>query len=77
MSPGDYSAVVNQLLRFNVGDARVTHTIIINQDDECEDNPYEDFFFNVALESGLQPISVIQPRNHVIISEDMEPECSK
>ena len=77
MSPGDYDAVVDQLLEFNLGDERVTHTITINQDDECEDDPYEDFFSNLALENGLQPITVIQPRAQIIISDDMESECSK
>ena len=77
MSPGDYDAVVDQLLKFNLGDERVTHTITINQDDECEDDPYEDFFSNLALENGLQPITVIQPHAQIIISDDMESECSK
>ena len=77
VSPGDYNAVANQMLVFNVGDERVTHTITINQDDECEDDPYENFFFNLALEIGMQPITVIQPHTQVIISDDTEPECSK
>ena len=77
VSPGDYNNVVNEPLVFNMGDERVTYTTTINQDDECEDNPYEDFLFNIALESGMQPINVIQPRTQVIISDAMEPECSK
>ena len=77
MSPADYNAVFNQLLQFNVGDERVTHTITINQDDECEDDPNEDFFASLTLQSGLQPITVIQPQAQIIISDDMESECSK
>ena len=77
MSPGDYGAVVNEPLVFNMGDVRVTHTIVINQDDECEDDPYEDFFSNLALVSGVQPITVIRPRAQVIINDSLEPECSK
>ena len=77
MSPGDYNAVVNQLLQFNAGDERVTHTITINPDEECENDPYEDFFSNLALVSGVQPINLIRPRAQVIINDDLEPECSK
>ena len=77
VSPGDYTAVVNQLLVFNLGDERVTHTITINQDNECEDDSSEDFFSNLAHVSGVQPITVIRPHSQVIIDDTLEPECSK
>ena len=77
VSPGDYTAVVNQMLQFNVGDVRVTHTITINQDDECENPPNESFFSDLALVSGVQPINLIRPRAEVIIDDNLEPECSK
>ena len=77
VSPGDYNTVINQLLVFNVGDERVTHTITINQGHGCEDDPYEDFISSLALESGKQPITVIRPLARVIITghDTAEPEC--
>ena len=77
VSPADYNGVANGILTFNEGDERVTHTIIINQDDLCENDPYEDFFSNLALNSGIQPITVIRPRVQIIINDTSEPECSK
>ena len=76
MSPGDYNAVMGELLQFNLGDERICHTITINQDDVCEE-PYEDFFSDLILDSGIQPITVVQPRAQVIINDTIEPECSK
>ena len=77
MSSDDYNAVVNQLLVFNLGDERVTHTITINQDTVCEVDPHEAFFSSLALEIGVQPIAVIQPLSQVIIDDTLERECSK
>ena len=77
VSPGDYEAVVNQMLQFNVGDVRVTHTITINQDIECENTPNEFFFSDLALVSGVEPINLIRPRAQIIIDDNLEPECSK
>ena len=58
----DYQAVSGEIVQFNVGDTYRTHTIIINDDDECENNPNEFFFSNIALNSGVQPIHVINPQ---------------
>ena len=51
---------------------RATHTITINQDDICENNPNENFF--VAINSDLPIINVIRTRTEVIIDDS---ECSK
>ena len=51
---------------------RVCHTITINQDENCENNPNEDFFSNLALASGMQPITVIRERARVIIDDNMD-----
>ena len=67
--------MVNELLQFNVGDVRVRHIININQDDECENDPNESFFSNLALVSGDQPINLIDAQ--IIIDDNLEPECSK
>ena len=76
VSTADYDAVMGEPLQFNQGDERVCHIITINPDNECEE-PYEDFFSNLTLVSGVQPITVTQPRAQVIINDSMEPECSK
>ena len=77
VSSDDYIAVVNQMHQFNVGDVRVTHTITINLDAECENAPNEYFFSNLALVSGIQPMNLIRPRAQIIINDSLEPECSK
>ena len=77
VAPGDYGAVTNEIITFTEGQMRATHTIIINQDDDCENDPNENFFSNISLNSGQQPISVIQPRAEVIIDDTNEPECRK
>ena len=76
MSPDDYGGVIDQLVQFNTGDTKQTHTITIAQDLLCEDDPNE-FFSNIALVSGTQPIEVIHPQARVIIDDSMEPECGK
>ena len=75
--PADYNGVANGILTFNQGNERVTHTIIINHDDICENDSYEDFFSKLALNSGIQPITVIQPCAQIILNDTLEPECSK
>ena len=73
----DYNAVSNQLIQFNIGDTMQTHTIIINDDRMCENNPNEFFFSNILLDSGVQPIFVIHPQATVTINDEAEPECRK
>ena len=77
VSPDDYGGVIGQIIQFNTGDTNQTHTIIIRQDDICEDNPNEFFLSNIVLDSGAPPIEVIHPQARVIIDETFEPECSK
>ena len=76
-SPGDYIGVVNELLTFNVGEVSKTHTIRINDDMLCEDNPNEHFFSDIAYVSGERPITVVPSRARVIIDDSMEPDCRK
>ena len=73
----DYNAVIGEIVQFNVGDTFQTHRIIINDDMMCENDPNEFFFSNIALDSGVQPIFVIQPQATVTINDDAEPECRK
>ena len=76
MAPADYIAVNGETLQFTAGESRNCHRITINQDRICED-PNEDFFSNIALLSGDQPISVTRTPARVIIDDTNEPECSK
>ena len=71
----DYDAVNGEIVQFAMGDTFQTHTIIINNDDVCENDPNEFFFSNIALDTGVQPISVIQPQATVTIDDAVEPEC--
>ena len=49
------------------------HTVIINQDDECEVLPEnESFFSDLSLVSGVGVIIIQPPTAEVIIDE---PEC--
>ena len=63
-------------MQFNVGDIFQTHTITINNDMDCEDRPNEEFFSNIAIDSGVQPINVMNTNATVIIDDSGEAECS-
>ena len=73
----DYNSVSGEIVQFNVGDTYQTHTIIINDDIDCEDDSNENFFSVIALNDGVQPINVINPRATVTIDDSEEVECSK
>ena len=64
-------------MQFNVGDTFQTHTIIINNDMDCEGTPNEEFLSNIALDSGVQPINLINPQATVTIDDSGEAECSE
>ena len=66
-----------EILQFNVGDTFQTHTIIINNDMDCEDSPNEEFFSNIALDSRVQPINLINPQATVTTDDSGEAECSE
>ena len=73
----DYDAVSGEIVQFAVGDTFQTHTIIINDDDVCENDPNEFFFSNIALDTGVEPIFVIPPQATVTIDDAAEAECCK
>ena len=73
----DYVAVSREIVQFNVGDTFQTHTIFANNDMHCEGMPNEEFFSNIALGSGVQPINVINPNATVTIDDSGEAECSE
>ena len=67
--------MTNEIITFTTGQVRATHTIIISQDDICEDSPNENFF--IALNSDLPMINLIDRRTQIIIDDSAESECSK
>ena len=77
VSSDDYVGVSDQIIQFNTGDTNQTHTIIINQDQVCEDDPNKILFSNITLVIGTQVIEVVQFKAIVIVDDELEPECSK
>ena len=69
--------MVGRVLQFNENEVRKCYTININNDEICENMPNENFFSNLAYDTGVQPITVIRERAEVIIDDSLEPECSK
>ena len=53
--------MAGEIVQFYTGDVTKNHTIIINDDDECEKDPNENFFSNIALDSGIPDITVTVP----------------
>ena len=74
---GDYQGVTDQIIMFEAGDVTQTHRIIINQDMECEIPPNENFFSNIALNSGISVIFVTVPQATVTIDDSGEEKCSE
>ena len=67
VSPEDYTSSTG-ILTFNTGDDRQCHEVGIVDDELCEE-PSEQFFSNLALESGA-PVTVDPPTARVIIFDD-------
>ena len=76
-SDNDYEAVSGEVVQFNVGDTYQTHTIYITDNIDCGDVNDEIFFSIIAINSGIQPIHVINPQATVTIDEPGEAECSE
>ena len=66
-----------QVIQFSAGDITKFHIILLNDDIECEKNPNEISFSNIAVHSGIPDISVTVPRAHVTTDDFAEPECGK
>ena len=77
VAPGDYGSLNGQVLQFNKNDERICYTIDVNDDDICENMPNENFFSNLAYDTGVQPITVVRDRAEVIIDDSLQPECRK
>ena len=64
------------ILIFQIGETRQCHDITINQDEICEE-PGENLFSNLQIESRLQPITLINDVAEITIDDSTERECSK
>ena len=64
-------------MQFNVGDTYQMHTVMINDDTDCEDMPNEEFYSYIALNSRVLPINVINSQSTVTIDDSEEAECSE
>ena len=73
----DYGTVAGEIVQFNVGDTYQMHTVMINDDTDCEDMPNEEFYSYIALNSRVLPINVINSQSTVTIDDSEEAECSE
>ena len=60
---------------FMRGDVIQTHAILIEDDDECEMGPNEQFLSNIAVASGILDIRVAVPQANITIDDNDEFEC--
>ena len=72
VADNDYVPVSGQVIQFSAGDITKIHTIHINDNIECEKNPNENLFSNIAVHSGIPDISVTVPRAHVTTDDSAE-----
>ena len=75
--PDDYEPVKNEVLDFAVGQTTACHNVNITDDDICENDSNEYFFFNLILGSGEQPIEVDLEQIRIFINDTNEPECGE
>ena len=66
-----------QVIQFSAGEVTKFHIIHINDDIECEKDPNENLFSNIAVHNGIPDISITVPRAHVTTDDTAEPECGK
>ena len=73
----DYQGLNNEIMEFNIGDVRMTHSVLINQNLMCDED-LEFFQVQLSLYSGTLPTITISPSTaHVFISDPLEVDCSK
>ena len=77
VADSDYVPVAGEIIQFNAGDVTQTHTIAINDDDDCEENPNGNFFSNIALDRGFPDVTVTVHQATVTIDDSGEIECGK
>ena len=75
---GDYEEVSGAMVNFAVGDVTQNHTILINDDGECEEaESREKFTSHLIPESGALLVTVVVPQTTVTIDDLDERECGK
>ena len=73
----DYEPVTSEVLDFVAGQTVACHNVNITDDNNCENDPNESFFFNLVLGGGERPIDIDPAQIQVIIDDTNEPECSE
>ena len=71
----DYIPVSGQIIQFNAGDVAQMHTILINDDDNCEKGPNENIFSGINFNSGISDILITLPRATITIDDAAELNC--
>ena len=66
-----------QIIQFEAGDILQSHTITINDDNDCEIGQKKTFSSYISLESGIGNISVTVPQAIVTIDDTDDLECGK
>ena len=64
-------------MHFNKGDVTQSHTIIINDDSECENATIETFLSSITLDSGIPVIDINVSQATITIDDINEVECGK
>ena len=71
----NYVPVIGEVIQFNRGDVIQTHTITINDDNECVSDPNNIFFSNISLLSGIPDITLTVPQATVTINDSDDLTC--
>ena len=74
---GAGSAIATHTHAAEKGVSTGTEETPLNLPLECEDNPNENLFSNIALESGIPDISVTVPRTTITINDSLQRDCSE
>ena len=69
--------MTDQIITFETGDVTQNHRIQINDDIECEGDPNEFLFSNIALNSDIPDILVTVPQATVTIDDYLQGDCSE
>ena len=75
VADNSYIPVIGEVIQFNRGDVTQTHTITINDDNECVSDPNNMFFSTITLGSGVPDITVTVPQATITIDDSDDPTC--
>ena len=69
--------ITSEVLDFTIGQTEACHDVNITDDDICEKDSNDFFFYDLILGRGEQPINVDPEQIHVFIDDSNEPECGE